>query len=277
MNEPNPAEQRPIGGQPGAGLGVGEEQLYQDGFKVGDVVHRFGTRDSVTRDRPGWYIADGTQPDLIIDGVSYGKPDLTKRVIMGADGSAGFDSGDTGGSSAHVHPFTHESAHAITQPTAHGITQPVFDAPAAHVVSGPTIADHTDHKHGTPFAKAVGGTGQLYMLPSSTYGIGPSLASESVSAAPTGTGGTVVGTEMTGTPLTTVGAALTLTHTVSAVPTLTNNHAAPNRSTDVALTHNHDGVALSNNSPHAGGSVDAATGDNRYPSYVAVWPLLKVF
>lgn len=239
-------------GQPGS------PEVTSDGFRVGMVAYRFGTAASVVRDLPGWYVADGTQPAVVIDGVSY-QPNLTKRVILGADGSAGFAAGDTGGSDAHVHPFTHELAH--------GITQPVFAGPAAHTdhghsnnhsVTQPSAhADHSNHLNhsflvveftATGLA-AGGGTGLAAWAVTPGSGTHNEGVSHDAHSAHTNnhSGGTVA---------------------AHGDHTHDNNHGAPARTTDVALT---------NNAPHAGGSVDAATGANKYPPYVAVWPIIKVY
>lgn len=262
MND-NPNARSPIG-QPNVGIPSGDEVRYADGHKVGEVVYRFGARDNVTIDMPGWYVADGTQPDLVINGVSYGKPNLTKRVIMGADGSAGFTVGATGGSSgvpAHTHAFTQPNNHTFTHESGHGVTQPVFAGPAGHT----SPFSHTNNHAGTAVAAHVIGMAEVsaaIFTPGSGIWIG-------------------------------YNSSLALLQSSYSHPTITqptshadhvfdHNHDAPARTTDVALSNGgtagtpHSGGGVD---PHAGGAVGAVTSPSsgNYPPYVAVWPLLKVF
>ena len=60
-------------------------------------------------------------------------------------------------------------------------------ATPAGTVSAPTFTGSAlaTHAHELPFKKASGATGQLSMVPQSTFGSGTSRASESISAAPT--------------------------------------------------------------------------------------------
>lgn len=309
MMEIPAGDSRPPGAQESAGLATGDEYRFADGHKVGEVVYRFGARDTVTRDMPGWFVADGTQPDLIVAGVNYGKPDLRGRFLVGANDDLGgggtFPVGATGGSSnlsAHTHAFTQPnnhvftqpSAHVITQPVfagppAHVITQPVFGAPTAHTITQPVVANHAalgTHAHALPFAKTSGGTGTFWIIPSSTYGVDGSTPATESTLAPSSSGGTAVFPMLSSA----VSAGTPAAHSLSTNVALSNNHDAPARTTDVALTNNPHpdpvrtvDVALSNNhsggavDPHAGGAVGAVVGTvAQIPPYYAVWPLIKV-
>ena len=271
MNEELDGTRRAVGGQPGVGIGVGEEQLYQDGFKKGEFVFRLGTRTSVLRDRPGWVIADGTQTvDLIIDNVNYGKPNLMKRLLMGVDeATVGFAPGDTGGTDVHDHGFTQPNNHVVTQPSAHVITQPVFAAPTAHTITQPVVSNHGNHKHELPYSSDNIGGGNLYIATSGVFGFGAatSIAVQSTIAK-------VAAGPFNITPHLSNNENATLTHALGTNVGLSNNHDAPSRTTDVALTNNHAGTAVD---AHAGGDVQPAAGDNKYPPYLAAWPLLKVY
>ncbi len=270
MTQETDGTRRAVGGQPGEGIAVGEEQLYQDGFKKGEFVFRLGTRESVLRDRPGWVIADGTQTvDLVIDGVNYGKPDLRRRLLMGVEeGTAGWDPGDTGGTDVHDHGFTQPNNHVVTQPTAHVVTDAVI---STHVVTAPVLADHaalTAHHHLLPFGKADALAGSLYIYDRDTFGItDPGIGSQSIIAAADAAGAnphmmrsqSVTG----GTPN---------AHTFSTALNITNlNHPL---TSGVTLSNNHVGTAVD---AHAGGDVLPPTGDNKNPRYLAAWPLLKVY
>jgi hypothetical protein len=241
--ENNPGYARPAGAQESAGLSTGDEYRYADGRKVGEVSYRFGARATVTRDMPGWFIADGTQPDLVVAGVNYGKPDLRERNLVGANVDAGgagtFPVGATGGAVIMTMPVGtvhYDDAEIAVNPeeTKHDITQPIFAPPAAHVVAGPNAHG------GTPT--------EVTALPGS---------------------GVWVNTHATA-----VAAGQALPHTI---PTLTNNHVAGARTTDVALTHNdpsHDGADVSVDDVAVDWSDDTPT--IPYDPYIAVWPLIKI-
>lgn len=264
--------------QASTGVAVGEEQLYADGFRKGEFIFRLGTRESVLRDRPGWVIADGTQDvDLEIDGVNYGKPDLTKRFLIGADGlGAGFDPGDTGGSDAvppHDHDFTHESAHAVTDPDPTVTQQPTFAAHGDHGLSAHSVTQpsaHSDHGAVGHSGSHTGTPAEFTATPGSgvwinTYNssanantgrshANPAVADHSAQTHDNNHSGAAVGNHSD------------LSHN--------NNHS---RTADVTLAEND--VTLSNNSPHAGGDVGSVTAGAavQYPRYLAAWPLLKVY
>lgn len=235
-----------------SGQPQGDEHHYADGRKKGEVTYRFGAQADVTKDMPGWYIADGTQPDLVIDGVNYGKPNLTQRFVVGADGSAGFDIGDTGGSdelTEHQHDFTQPLAHGITDPNPTVSAQPVFgdhDGPTELPHSSSTVGAHDTHG-------AVTAT-EVQVTTSAVSGVWVSSYGSSANAA------------------------AARAHSAHAA----HDHPAHAdlvhvRTQDVALAE--DDVTLTNNSPHAGGEVgDVESGPlTQLPPYLAVWPLIKVY
>lgn len=279
---------RPSAGQPSAGIPTGDESRYADGHRQGEVLFRFGTRTDVTRDMPGWFVADGTQPDLIINGTNYGKPNLSKRVVMGADGSAGFAIGNTGGSDgvpAHTHAFTQPNNHVFTQPSAHGITQPVFAAPAAHNITQPTIANNSgaqthDNNHSITQPTAHGNHGYtLTEFTATGLAAGATGLYAIVKAVGLGLHGDSSLTHTnnhSGTAATAHSDHPVHNHLLNVNVALDHNHDAPARTTDVALTNNHSGGAVD---PHTGGAVGAVTSPStgNYPPYVAVWPLIKVY
>lgn len=258
-----PSEARQPGARESAGLATNDETRYADGRKVGEVTYRFGARATVTRDMPGWYIADGTQPDLVVAGANYGKPNLAGRFIVGANDDAGgpgtFPFGATGGSSAvvaHSHDFTHEAAHAVTDPNPTVSQQPEFSAPSEHVISQPVFAAPTAHSphSGTPLEV--------------TAFLGSGVWVNAYTTAALGNAGRVHDNNHIAGGITT---AVTLTNNVG-------GHAPSplNRSNNVLLAE--DDVTLSNNAPHAGGAVGAISGaaPAQLPPYIAVWPLIKI-
>lgn len=277
MNQGASPYDRPAAGFAGQPQPSTQEQTYVDGFRPGDFKYSYGVLDLVLKVNPGWYLADGTV--TLQDGTT--PPDMRGRFIIGADGTT-FPLGGTGGTASHVHPFTHEAAH--------GITQPVFAAPAAHAITQPVFASHGAHQHDNnhsvtqPTAHGItqpafqnhnlgvaGGPIEVTATPGSGLFIWVFTTAANATAATAHNITTNVA--LTNNHAGTAVAAHsdhdhTNNHTISTQVALTNNHAAPARTTDVALT---------NNAPHAGGSVDAAVGDNKYPPYAALWPLVKKF
>lgn len=269
---------RPATGFAGQPQPSTQEQTYVDGFRPGDVKYSYGVLDMLLKVNPGWYLADGTV--VLQDGTT--PPDLRGRFIIGADGTT-FPHGGTGGTASHVHPFTHEAAHNIIQPVfdapaAHAITQPVFTASGtsslshthnhdgsavtAHGITQPVVRSHTPANI-IEIAQTPG-SGIWTWVWVSAAAAGADLAHGLTTNVALSANHTV--TQPTAHDDHSLGA-ITLTRTVDVA--LTNNHAAPVRSVD---------VALGNNSPtHVGGSVDAATGVNKYPPYAALWPLIKKF
>lgn len=254
MSSENPAYARPPQAQESAGLDTGGETRYADGRKVGEVSYRFGRRADVTRDMPGWYIADGTQPDLVYAGVNYGKPNLTGRVPIGANDDAGgagtFPVGATGGSSALT-----AHTHAFTQPTAHSITQPVVGdhSTISHSAnhSGTAVAAHSNHLSHS--AHTANGQVEVQVLGGSGFWVNYYGSGALAQAALVHDNNH---------------SAHDQNHTVTQ-PTAHADHTV----TAHALTTN---VALSNN--HSGGAVGAVSGGagTQLPPYLAVWPLIKI-
>ncbi len=249
-----PAEARQPGASESAGLATGDETKFSDGRKVGEVTYRFGARATVTRDMPGWFIADGTQPiDLIVAGVNYGKPNLTGRMIVGANDDAGgggtFPVNATGGSTtlaAHTHEFTQPSAHSITQPIVgnHSTISHTANHTGTALLSHSTHTGHTDHP---------GTQAELLVTPGSGVWINTYNSSANAAAARThdhnhdahDNNHTVFQPDAHGD------------HTPSA-------HAL---TTDVALTNNHSGGAV--------GAVSGASA-SPLPPYISLYPLIKL-
>jgi hypothetical protein len=230
---------------------------------VGGIILWSGAADAIPRH---WALCDGNN----------NTPNLLDRFVMAAGGAFAVDA--TGGTSAHVHPFTH----AITQPvfagpTGHTITQPVV---ATHVVTPPVVAAHAalgTHYHLLPFGKNDATNGNFYIYDRDVFGItDPGVGSQSVIATTDSAGANphmMRSQAITaGTPdahsFSTALAITNLTHPLTTDVGLSQNdpHSAPARTQD---------VVLSNNNPHSGGAVEAPTGENKYPPYYALCYIMR--
>ncbi len=96
----------------------------------------------------GWLLCDGTS----------GTPNLLAHFIKGVATNV-TDPGATGGAATHTPTGT--------------VSQPTFSGSAL-----------STHQHELPYQKVAGGLGVFRMLPAATYGLGSSIAAESVSVAP---------------------------------------------------------------------------------------------
>lgn len=163
-------------------------------------------------------------------------PDLRDRVIIGAGTT--YALGDTGGSAAgHTHSFTHESAHGITDPDPTVSQQPSFAGPTGHAITQPVVA-----AHGSTPTEVLATPGTGLWVPA--YG---------TAAATTAA----------------------LAHSLNTNVALSENnpHTAPAIVNNVTLAESD--MTLTNNSPHAGGAVGAASAGVLTP-YAALYPLIKV-